>query len=547
MLRDNVPHAPAATGRAPTGDPSGPPADRKDRLVAIELPPAKSAIANPSQDELKGYVAEMQNSQLTEFGNYNVKARVTARSAGSTFIVTDHPARTTKQTMPRAEYDQVAAAQSAYIADADMVLLEGYIGPENSPLRRPARVYIERANSNIPAMQQQLYYPKDADWRAEDALTVIYTPNCPAPGSYPDNRLVTIDLDNWVTRVFNIDYFGESKMGGLRMWMEWVYQQGALAMHAGAKVIPTDNGDQVVLIVGLSGTGKTTTTFTRQNDSLPVQDDIVALVAGGDAYATENGCFAKTYGLDPAYEPTIYGALATPAGWLENVAVDPHGKVDFFDDSYTANGRGTFGLAEIPHFDPRKLGNADVLLILNRNESIIPAVAKMASKDQAIAYYMLGETKGTSAGGAAEAGKFLRVPGTNPFFMGHDYEQGNRLGEMIDSMDYDFQVYVLNTGRVGGGDNDERSKKVTIPHTSAIVKAIAEGTIEWEPDPDFGYLVASSVPAFDDPELLSPRRLYERQGRRVEYEDLVARLKAERRLYMEQHAGLAQAVIEALG
>ena len=29
---------------------------------------------------------------------------------------------------------------------------------------------------------------------------------------------------------------------------------------------------------------------------------------------------------------------------------------------------------------------------------------------------MLGETKGTSAGGASEAGKFLRVPGTNPFF-----------------------------------------------------------------------------------------------------------------------------------
>jgi phosphoenolpyruvate carboxykinase (ATP) len=79
------------------------------------------------------------------------------------------------------------------------------------------------------------------------------------------------------------------------------------------------------------------------------------------------------------------------------------------------------------------------------------------------------------------------------------------------------------------------------------VKAIAEATVEWEHDPDFGYLVASSVPTFDDPELLAPRRLYERQGRRDEYEDLVARLKAERRSYMEQHGGLAQDVIEALG
>jgi phosphoenolpyruvate carboxykinase (ATP) len=428
-----------------------------------------------------------------------------------------------------------------------MILLEGYIGPENSPLKRPARVYIERSNANIPAMQQQLYYPKDADWREEDALTVIYTPNCPAPGDFPDDRLVTIDLDNWVTRVFNIDYFGESKMGGLRMWMEWVYQQGALAMHAGAKVIPTAAGDKVALIVGLSGTGKTTTTFTRQNNSLPVQDDIVALVTGGAAYSTENGCFAKTYGLDPQYEPTIYGALTKPASWLENVAVDENGKVDFFDDSYTANGRGTFPLAEIPHFDPRKLGKADFLLILNRNESIIPAVAKMASKEQAIAYYMLGETKGTSAGGKAEAGKFLRVPGTNPFFMRPDYEQGNRLGEMIDSMPYDFQVYVLSTGRVGGGEDVAGSKKVTIPHTSAIVKGIAEGTIEWEVDPDFGYYVATSVPDFDDPQLLRPRELYTAQGRLAEYEELVARLKAERRQYMAQHAGLIDGVVESLG
>ncbi|GDY32876.1 phosphoenolpyruvate carboxykinase (ATP) [Gandjariella thermophila] len=515
--------------------------------MAIELPPARSITANPDQEELKRYVAEMPNARLTEFGNYNVTTRVTARSAGSTFIVTDDPSWTEKQTMPRARYEEIAQAQAEYVAGADMILLEGYIGPENSPLRRPARVYIERSNANIPGMQAQLYYPKDAEWREEDALTVVYTPNCPAPGDFPDDRLVTIDLDNWVTRVFNIDYFGESKMGGLRMWMEWAYQQGALAMHAGAKVIPTEHGDKTALIVGLSGTGKTTTTFTRQNNSLPVQDDIVALVSGGDTYATENGCFAKTYGLDPKHEPTIHGALAKPSAWLENVAVGPDGRVDYFDDSYTANGRGTFSLAEIPHFDPRKLGKADVLLILNRNESIVPAVAKMASVDQAVAYYMLGETKGTSAGGKAEAGKFLRVPGTNPFFMGREYQQGNRLGEIVESMNYDFQVYVLNTGRVGGSADVAGSKDVTIPHTSAIVRAIAENAIEWEQDPDFGYLVATSVPDFDDEELLRPRLLYQRQGREDEYRDAVAALKEARREYMRQHTGLADGVIAALG
>jgi len=513
--------------------------------VAVKLPSSKSLAVNPTQDELKRWVSEMPNSQRTEFGNWNVKANVTARSAGSTFIITDDPSTTSKQTMTRADYAAVVARQEAYIAEADMIVVEGYIGPENSPMRKPARVMIERSNANIPGMQQHLYYPKDAEWSEDEALTVIYTPHCPAEG-FPDDRLVTIDLENWVTRVFNIDYFGESKMGGLRMWMEWVYQRGALAMHSGAKVIPTPGGDRVALIVGLSGTGKTTTTFTRQNNSLPVQDDIVALVHGGDVFSTENGCFAKTIGLDPQYEPTIHGALTQPEGWLENVSVDENGKVDFFDDSYTANGRGTFELSAIEHFDPRKLGRADFLLILNRNETIVPAVAKMATKEQAVAYFMLGETRGTSAGGKAEAGKSLRVPGTNPFFLQFDYMQGNRLAELIESMDYEFGVYVMSTGRVGGGEDVAGSKKVKIPHSSAVVKAIAEDTIEWTEDPDFGYLVAASVPGFDDPELLQPRKLYEAQGRQEEYERLVATLKTERVDYMKTHEGLEPGIVAAL-
>ena len=509
------------------------------------LPPSKSLTENPDQEQLRAWVDAMPNSQLTAYENYNVTTVVTARSAGSTFIVSDEPGRFSKQCMSRVDYETVAARQDEHIAGRDMVAVEGYIGPENSPMRRAARVVIERSNANIPAMQQQLYYPKDADWRAEDALTVIYTPTLSAPG-YPGDRLVTIDLDNWVTRVFNIDYFGESKMGGLRMWMEWVYQQGALAMHSGAKVIPTDSGDKLGLIIGLSGTGKTTTTFTRQNNSLPVQDDICALVRGGQVYATENGCFAKTYGLDPDDEPTIHGALTRRNGWLENVAVDERGQVDFFDASHTANGRGTFPLDDIEHFDPRKIGQADFLLILNAQQSIIPAVAKMSSKEQAAAYFMLGETRGTSAGGVAEAGKSLRVPGTNPFFMGPEYLQGNRLVELIESMDYDFGVYLMSTGRVGGGEADEGSKKVRIRHSSAIVKAIAEDTITWTEDPDFGYLVAEQVPDFDDSELLQPRKLYERQGRGEEYRQLVERLKRERVEYMQGHSGLHADIVAAL-
>jgi phosphoenolpyruvate carboxykinase (ATP) len=190
------------------------------------------------------------------------------------------------------------------------------------------------------------------------------------------------------------------------------------------------------------------------------------------------------------------------------------------------------------------VGTVDYLLILNRNENIIPAVAKL-DQEQAAAYFMLGETTGTSAGGASEAGKFLRVPGTNPFFPLPHGLQGNRILELLAT--HPIESYLLNTGRVGGGDEDERSKKVKIPHTSACVKGIAERTISWTQDEDFGYQVAGTVQDFDDDELLQPRRLYEREGRLQEYRGIVDRLKAERVAHLEGFAELSSEIVKAVG
>jgi phosphoenolpyruvate carboxykinase (ATP) len=157
---------------------------------------------------------------------------------------------------------------------------------------------------------------------------------------------------------------------------------------------------------------------------------------------------------------------------------------------------------------------------------------------------MLGETKGTAAGGADEAGKSLRVPGTNPFFpMPHDL-QGNRFLELLE--EHPLEVFLLNTGRVGGADDDEGSKKVRIKHSSAIVKGIAEGTIEWERDPDFGYFVAASVPGIDDDEVLQPRKLYERIDRLDEYRAHVERLKAERAEFLSDFPSLSDEIVAAV-
>ena len=506
----------------------------------MTLPAAASVAENPSQQELRVWVLElMPNVTKTEFDNLNYKAQVKARLGGSTFFIDDD--EEFKPSMSRDEYEKWAAIQDEYIADKDMVLIEGWIGPDEE-FRTASRLYMEKTQSNIPAMQQQLFFPKDDGW--EPDFTVIYTPGLPAPGK-PDDRLIMVDHENYVTRVLGSDYFGESKMGGLRMWNHLVYELGGLACHAGIKAYPDVDGEEnLMLILGLSGTGKTTTTFREQLGSLPVQDDFAAVFPGGKVYATENGCFAKTYGLDRDDEPTIYGGTTRPDAWLENTHVEPDGSVDFFDDSDTRNGRSTFPLANIRHRDPRDLPKVDYILLLNRNENIIPALVKL-NRDQIGAYFMLGETKGTSAGGAAEAGKSLRVPGTNPFFFTNDALQGNRLLELLETMP-DVEVYLMSTGRVGGGEDDPRSKKVEIRHSSTAVQGIVEGTITWKQDPDFGYLIAADLPEFDDPELLQPRLLYERQDRLDEYDAIVAQLGSERSDYLHSFPGLDPAIIAGL-
>ncbi len=504
---------------------------------------ARSVEDNPPAARLRELTEQMPNAGVTEFGNVNVRARVDSRSKASTFVVADST-NETAQTITREEYDRIAGLQDSYIAGQDMVVLDGYIGSDPG-FRTRARLVIESANANIAGMQRQLYYPIDdhPDAGHDPDTVVVYTPNLAAPG-YPDDRLIAVDLAANVTRVLNSDYFGESKKGGLRMWNDIVFRRGGLALHAGCKVIPVDGQVKTMLIVGLSGTGKTTTTFTKQLGSQPVQDDFVALMPGGKVYTTENGCFAKTFGLDPKFEPAIYHATTQPDAYLENVSVDSDGTVDFFDTSYTKNGRTTWPFDYVDPADPAKLEPAEFLLILNRNENIVPGVARL-DRAQAAAYFMLGETQGTSAGGKDEEGKALRVPGTNPFFPRVMADMGNRFLELMDG--HPMQVFVLNTGRVGGPEGDERSKKVTIPHSSAFVQGIATGTIEWETDPDFGYEVATAVPGIDDDEILQPRRLYERQGRLVEYDERVAQLTRERTAYLAAFAGLDEAIVKSVG
>src|SRR5437763_5095074 len=125
--------------------------------MGFALPEARSVLRNPSQEELHALAGEMPNARVTSYGAVNVQTRVLARSKGSTFIVADDPESYPHQAIDRDEWERVSALQDEYIADADMIQVDGFIGddPEH---RVPARLLIERANANVAGMQDVLYF-----------------------------------------------------------------------------------------------------------------------------------------------------------------------------------------------------------------------------------------------------------------------------------------------------------------------------------------------------------------------------------------------------
>jgi phosphoenolpyruvate carboxykinase (ATP) len=502
---------------------------------------AKQFIDNPSHKDLRRLTEEMPNTDNTVYGNLNVQTRVDSRSTASTYIVTDNPeAHRGHQTMTRQEYEKIVRLQEAYMLDQEMIVIDGNISNAEE-VQTPARLIIERRNANVAGMQKFLYFPREG---GEPEVTVIYTPNLVAEG-YPMERCITVDLENGVTRVLNSDYFGESKKGGLRMWNKIVYDKGGLPMHAGAKIVQTSQGPKTLIIIGLSGTGKTTSTFRRQGDSKPVQDDFIALMPGGVVHGTENGCFAKTFALHPDHEPEIYGAVTSPIAYLENVYMDQDGNLDFFNESYTQNGRAVFPLEALGRFeDARNIPPVSAIVILNRARAVVPALARLTQL-QAAAYFMLGETQGTSAGGAAEAGKALRIPGTNPFFpLRHDV-QGNRFLELMKS--HPIDVYLMNTGWIVD-DQGPDSKKITVEFSTHCLTAVAEGGVEWERDPDFGYETAKSLPglAAENQDILHPKTAFEALGRLDEYKAWVDKLNTERRAFLQTFRDLDPEIVSGL-
>ncbi len=157
------------------------------------------------------------------------------------------------------------------------------------------------------------------------------------------------------------------------------------------------------------------------------------------------------------------------------------------------------GLEQARELDP---GSAGFVAILRRDEEILPAVARL-SPERAAAELLVcvGAPLPPEAAPAANRLKGVLSASSTP-------------------------AYLMNTGAIGGG---EGGREIGVAIGKSIVAAIGAASIEWEPDPDFGYETAVAVPGIEDADydLLCPRLLYGRTERPYEYAEIVERSRRE--------------------
>src|SRR5262249_6154394 len=505
---------------------------------------ARSILKDLSGEKLRELARS--GEKTTIYGSPVYSTRVKSRSAKNTYIVSDVEVGVMQQPIePRRAAEVVRQVQDR-LAGMDLLQVDRRMG-ENPEATLRCRLFVPTDYARIAFMWHNMLFPSDSSY--EPDFVSVYVPDWP-------ERLIFCDVEQGYTYILGSDYPGEAKKSMLRQAMYWMKRRGGLGLHAGAKILRVFGPDEELrdigfLLFGLSGTGKTTLTLhdprlQGPEKAIIKQDDVVLLTRDGRAFGTEDGFYIKTEGLEPS-QTVLWGAATHPTAAYENIMVHADGGVDFLDTSLTSNGRGVVLRRFIKGTgDGIDLDKANKIVFITRRKDVVPVCARL-TPEQAAAYFMLGESIETSAGDPTRAGQAKREVGTNPFIVGPEAEEGNRLLEIL-RQNPDMQAYILNTGSIGAGGGagsagtkGSAGEKIPIRGSTEIMKQIAKEGIRWERDPAWGY-EGPREGAGVDLAKYGPRRHYSAE----EYASRVEALRSERREWLARFPGLDPVIPKAV-
>ncbi|HKK68805.1 MAG TPA: phosphoenolpyruvate carboxykinase [Bacteroidales bacterium] len=319
------------------------------------------------------------------------------------------------------------------------------------------------------------------------------------------DMIVAMDLDRRMGVIIGSAYLGSVKKLMFTVMNYYLPFEGVLPLHCSANV---GNDGNSALILGLSGTGKTT--LSADPNRALLGDDEHGWSENGIANF-ENGCYAKMIDIDPAKEPDIYKAVMHYDDYrkhgsiVENAMIYPNGEFDFHDDRLTPNSRASYPLTYLPNIsESSTAGHPNTILFLTADAyGVLPPVSQL-DKHQAMLWFLMGYTSklaGTETGITEPVATFSRFFG-QPFMPSLPSVYSQMLGEKMDK--YNTNVYLINTGWTGGKYGT--GERIDLPLTRKMVEAALNGSLEnadYETDELFHVNIPKSVPGVPS-EMLKP-------------------------------------------
>jgi phosphoenolpyruvate carboxykinase (ATP) len=286
--------------------------------------------------------------------------------------------------------------------------------------------------------------------------------------------------------------------------------EGILPLHCSAN---EGQGGDIALLLGLSGTGKTTLSADPRRALLG--DDEHGWSDNGIANF-ENGCYAKLINLREDKEPEIWNAVLHDAPYLEhgaiveNTMMYPWGEFDLDDERFTPNSRASFPLSFLSNIKTLPVGDhpQTILFLTADANGILPPVSKL-TPEQAMLWFLMGYTSklaGTETGIVDPVSTFSRFFG-EPFMPRNPDVYASMLGKRMKK--HGAQVYLVNTGWSCGPFGV--GARMDIDITRAIVHcALSGGLADVEQDEDslFHIQVPRTCPNVPR-QILNPRNTWE--------------------------------------
>ncbi|UTC24526.1 phosphoenolpyruvate carboxykinase (ATP) [Candidatus Comchoanobacter bicostacola] len=328
---------------------------------------------------------------------------------------------------------------------------------------------------------------KKADW------VVHCVPSYKASPAHP--VLIATCLKSKRILISGTAYAGEIKKSLFSVMNYLLPQESILPMHCAA----ISCQEQTTLILGLSGTGKTSLSSSPSFEL--IGDDEHAWCDEG-IFNIEAGCYAKCADLSLEREPDIYQAVQNQ-GVLENVFLKPNGQPDFNNTSLTQNSRGAFSLKKHARFrttESTAKHPKNIVFLCCDLYGVVPMLSRLTHA-QARKYFLLGYTAKV---GSTEVGAPPIQPTSSPcfgapFFPRSYHTYADLFSKKITA--HNSNIWLVNTGWANGDVHS--TPRIQLSTSKAIISAIAHNQVdissefEYEPLETVSYQKISNAPMLD--------------------------------------------------